>query len=244
MMAWLKIQHETPEKPEILLLGKILNISQGDAFLACFRFWRWADLNVYGCNAPSVTLALLDSVVGIKNFGEAMVSVGWISQDETGLRIPNFERHNSQSAKKRALTSNRVSQHRAKKCNANVTLGALQKRYQSKSKNKNIIPPFPPSLKTPEFQQAWEDWIRFRQEKKKPLTPTCVKEQFSFLENLGPVKGIESIRNSIRNGWQGLFEPDPKNPKEKPTERDAAYVERRRRETQQVNRLFGEDSNG
>ena len=73
------------------------------------------------------------------------------------------------------------------------------------------LPPFPPSLVTPEFQQAWKDWIAYRKEAKfSPWKPVTVKAKLVELEALGPAAASAAIRRSIANGWKGIF-PDNGN---------------------------------
>ena len=64
-------------------------------------------------------------------------------------------------------------------------------------------------LNTPEFLAAWAKWRTLRRKGKKPATPWAdfFAAQLEWLAKLGPTDAVESIENSIRNGWQGLFEP-------------------------------------
>ena len=64
-----------------------------------------------------------------------------------------------------------------------------------------------PPFASPEFLTAWEDWQEFRRSKRKPHTPVSIKYQFSDFKKWGEEKAIESIKNSIKSGYQGLFEP-------------------------------------
>jgi len=57
-----------------------------------------------------------------------MVRVGWLVDEEGVLTIPSFDRHNGKSAKKRALTAQRVANHKA---NAMVTPSALPREEKS-----------------------------------------------------------------------------------------------------------------
>jgi hypothetical protein len=72
---------------------------------------------------------------------------------------------------------------------------------------RNEMPAIPFILQSPEFAIAWEDWLVYRREAKKPVTPTTAKAQLKMLEGLGVGRAILSVRNSIQNQWQGLFEP-------------------------------------
>jgi hypothetical protein len=53
-------------------------------------------------------------------------------------------------------------------------------------------------------KNAWNAWIQHRKEKKKSLTPTSMKLQIKFLE-ANKEDHAQIIKNSITNGWTGLF---------------------------------------
>jgi hypothetical protein len=91
-----------------------------------WKVWAWADQHCADCNAVSVTTNVLDRITTTLGFAEAMRKVGWLEGREGALSFPHFDRHNGQTAKKRALTKNRVEKARADF----VTLPALQERYQ------------------------------------------------------------------------------------------------------------------
>lgn len=65
---------------------------------------------------------------------------------------------------------------------------------------------YPPSLDNDEFKVAWGDWMVFRAEIKKKLTPTTIRKQLTQLEKMGVHNAIASLEQSMKNGWQGLFE--------------------------------------
>jgi hypothetical protein len=68
------------------------------------------------------------------------------------------------------------------------------------------LPEPPASLRTPQFLLAWESWQAHRKELKKPLTPTSTQQQLEKLAEMGPDRAVSTLRNSIANGWQGIFE--------------------------------------
>jgi hypothetical protein len=77
------------------------------------RIWVWADQQTIDGNAGSVTLSLLDRLSGVTGFAKAMLRAGWLKQVDNGVQFVNFDRHNGETAKKRALTARRVDKHRA-----------------------------------------------------------------------------------------------------------------------------------
>ena len=111
---WLKVEISTLDKPEIWEIAKMLDIHPDTAFVSCLRVWSWFDQQTEDGNALSVSKALLDRLVGVSGFVDAMISVGWIKEDE-GITVVNFDSHNGQSAKKRANTAKRVAKHSKKR---------------------------------------------------------------------------------------------------------------------------------
>jgi hypothetical protein len=67
---------------------------------------------------------------------------------------------------------------------------------------------FPENLRTPEFAEAWQQWVQFRRESKKRLTQSTIAKQLTKLAEFGSQKAIRSIEQSIERGWQGLFDPE------------------------------------
>lgn len=111
-MAWVKIEHETPDKPEVIAMADILDIEQDAVLGKLTRLWIWADKMSRDGHVSSVTKRFVDSHVGVTGFFEAMRKVGWLSCEKEGIIFPHFERHNGDSAKKRATDAVRQSRKR------------------------------------------------------------------------------------------------------------------------------------
>lgn len=140
---WIKVEETTPDKPEVQKMASILGIDPDAVTGKLIRVWVWASRS---CNADGVTdvtvKALLDRVTCITGFADLMLQVGWLEQDGDDLRFPNFDYHNSQTAKTRAKSNKRVSEHRERKrnCNGQSVTQAFQKALPEKRREeKNII---------------------------------------------------------------------------------------------------------
>ena len=57
------------------------------------------------------------------------------------------------------------------------------------------------------FKKAWFIWVDYRKEIKKVLKQSSVDMQWKQFSLWGEKKSIDSIQQSITNGWTGLFEP-------------------------------------
>lgn len=73
-----------------------------------------------------------------------------------------------------------------------------------------------PPYQTETFREAWADFVEHRRQIKKPLTPLAVKRMFITLRKWGESRAVQSLHDSVQNGWQGIFEPTnghfPANP--------------------------------
>jgi hypothetical protein len=114
---WIKLEHATPDKPEILAMADSLGIEPEHVLGAAIRVWIWADQQSRDGNALSVTQSSLDRIARVTGFGAAMVETGWLVVGDRQIEIPNFIRHNGQSAKQRALTARRAAACRSRKRN-------------------------------------------------------------------------------------------------------------------------------
>ena len=79
-----------------------------------------------------------------------------------------------------------------------------KEKKERKKEETDII--FPDSLQTEEFKTAWSEWLTFKKESKKKLTPSTAKRQLALLEKSGSANAVKMIQKSIENGWTGIFE--------------------------------------
>jgi biotin operon repressor len=76
------------------------------------------------------------------------------------------------------------------------------------SDNKEKIEPVKRSLPHGEvFAKAWEEWIVYRKQLKKPLTPLTISHQLINLSKTTEQNAVNAINKSIHNGWISIF-PD------------------------------------
>lgn len=140
-MSWLKFDTATPEKPEVFAITLALGWEDPDLTVGkLLKVWRWFDLHSVDGNAKSVTLALLDRLIGVTGLSQAMVDVGWLVVSSDGLTLPNFEMHNGKTAKDRALTAKRAAGHRINtssngKSNAKSVTNALPREEKRREEN-------------------------------------------------------------------------------------------------------------
>jgi hypothetical protein len=140
---WLKFDSTLPEKQETLAITVAMGWDDPDLTVGkLMRLFRWFDQHTVDGNAPSVTPALLDRIVGVSGFVSAVAAQKWLIVTGGGICLHHFEYHNGASAKSRALTAKRVANHKTNgktnaEGNAASVSGALpreEKRRVEKNK--------------------------------------------------------------------------------------------------------------
>lgn len=105
--SWIKFRHDLIDAPEIRRLARACGVTRDDVYGKLFRLWSWFDRHSHNGRVADETAELVDEIVGHSGFASALVSVGWLDQDQGGIVIPNWDRHNSETAKQRALDAAR-----------------------------------------------------------------------------------------------------------------------------------------
>ena len=81
---------------------------------------------------------------------------------------------------------------------------AFESEYES-DENKKMDVVIPDHLNTPEFITKWGEWVVFRKEIKKKMTPTIQEKQLKKLSEYSPGVAAAMLEQSMVNGWTGLF---------------------------------------
>lgn len=156
-MAWIKLETHTFDKVEVFSMAQELGIDPDSVVGKCARVWAWFDANTTDGVTKSVTTALLDRYCGVTGFSKAMVNVGWMVLEGENLYLPNYDRHNSQTAKDRALGAKRAAKHKKNKdlgilkSNAVTNDEPLAKsKIEKIREDKNIY--------TNEFESFWKSY--------------------------------------------------------------------------------------
>jgi hypothetical protein len=115
---WIKVEHATLDKPEVLRTAEMLGISRRETIGLFFEFWIWLDKNLSG-SCPdfvrNVSRKSLDDVLHCPGFAACLEAVGWAQFDDRQwiMRVSNAARHNGNTAKNRALDTKRKAESRA-----------------------------------------------------------------------------------------------------------------------------------
>lgn len=116
-MAWIKVEHTTPEKPEVFQIAATLGADPDAVLGKIVRLWIWVDQQACDphVDAVRVTGNFIDFKTGTPGFAAAMLKAGWLLEMPDGLTFPHLDRHIAQTAKLRGLKAVRTQRYRAKK---------------------------------------------------------------------------------------------------------------------------------
>ena len=222
---WLKMRLDLQTHPKVV---RILSATQSDKFSVIgglHAVWGVFDQHSVDGVLQGYTPELMDHIIGWPGFSAAMIDVGWLQYDglET-LVMPGFEIHNGRSGKRRAedqkrkrnLRRNETARpHAVRKDSVHI---ADQRREEKKIIHHPQTPSDCPSWMDVEVWQrrpdwipaeVWIDWCDHRRQIKKRFSPQAAKQLVRKLdgyrrEGYDPVA---ILRESIVNGWQGVFRP-------------------------------------
>lgn len=142
---WIKMRVDLRDDPAVFKLAEILNIDELHVIGCLFCFWAWVDKHAVDGHVDAATSRLVDKVSMKPGFADAMVSVGWLQIDDSGVTMPNFQRHNGESAKERGLKNARQARWRAKR-DADVdalpsTKASTDAPTREEKRREELIPP-------------------------------------------------------------------------------------------------------
>jgi hypothetical protein len=114
MSEWIKTETHIHEKVEVAMIAEHTGLDLDTVVGKLVRVWAWASRNCYADGVTDVTaLRVIREITRTDTFDEAMVKCGWVAIKGDKITFANFDRHNSQSAKERALASRRMSKKRS-----------------------------------------------------------------------------------------------------------------------------------
>jgi hypothetical protein len=201
---------------------------------ALIRMWSLFDRHTDDGELHGYTTFILDDEVGIDGFSDAVASVGWLLIESNSLKMPEFSKYLSTSAKTRMKDAQRKREQRAvsEKCPENVQIESDKKRTteekrikekktedkeEENTKEKKAPPPavalfdatkieLPEKLRTEHHKEAWIAFVKHRSAMKKPIKETSIQGIFSMLERMPPDVAYASLVRTTTSGWQGIRE--------------------------------------
>lgn len=137
---WIKMRTALLADPAVIGIAAALDMDEFAVVGRLHALWSWADQHTTDGNAVSVTEKWIDRYVSATGFAQALVTVGWLELTERGAQIPNFEAHNGESGKRRALTAKRAAKHRTVKSNATSVTKSAPREEKRREEIKGEYP--------------------------------------------------------------------------------------------------------
>lgn len=118
-MSWIKLQTSLPKSAKLLVLAEVLRVKRAEALGLAMEWFCWLDEQCTD-GSTGMTPRMVNEVIGHKRFVDGLVAIGWAELDADGrVCVVDFDAHNGQSAKARAMTARRIAAGRlSKKSNA------------------------------------------------------------------------------------------------------------------------------
>ncbi len=141
-MSWIKIDSTLTGKPEVHKLARKLKLDRWSIVGRLIELWGWCDTHTED-GRTMLSRDDVDAMCGKRGFADALIGVGWLSEDsEDEVSIVDFARHNGASAKRRAEVARDVAKSKAKKKASGkqkVSNDCLPPAYLEKEKDKNNV---------------------------------------------------------------------------------------------------------
>lgn len=217
---WIKMRVDLADDPAVIKIAARLDLCEDTVVGKLHRLWSWFDQQTTNGNAPGVTAAWIDRRCNCSGLASAMIEAGWLSESPAGMLMPDFDKHNGQSGKARALSTKRTQKARAK-CHADavtdvhapsVTEARPEKRREDKREEEissspvSSKKPTSSSLARPGWEEVEEGLRRLDVSLIKQALDSAIEHRFTppqvlaliaYLETKPP--GCKSAKGAIYN---------------------------------------------
>lgn len=109
---WIKMRSNIKDDPDVVLMAGNLSLDEYAIVGRLHSIWAWLDQHSTTGTNVRITSAYLDRLTACPGFADAMRSIDWLRGRDGDLEFPNFERHNGESAKRRASDTKRKQENR------------------------------------------------------------------------------------------------------------------------------------
>ncbi|GAA4401167.1 hypothetical protein [Quisquiliibacterium transsilvanicum] len=189
---WIKMRVDLATSPKVVRIASALRADRLRVIGGLHAVWCLFDVHSTDGHLDGYTLDALDELIGFPGFGAAMVAVGWLEDGGDYLCTPRFDEHNGQSAKRRAMETERKREARKLSASdADKLRSREEKRRDTSSLRSEVEPPrkrsAPPQLARPAdvAEQTWADWLALRKAKKAPVTETVIQQAMAEADKAG-----------------------------------------------------------
>ncbi len=223
-MAWFELHEQFSNHPKIVDMADLLSIPKSQVRGHIVSLWCWATSYAQDGDLSKKSNRSIANAADWEGDPEAFVTsllqIGWLDEDrrlhdwdKMGVRLlyGNRERQRKfhEKEKPEPQRYNNVSVTLGSRSTDHTDLTDLTDQKIGESPAKTSPPPsvkIPESLDTPDFCDIWEKYRRHRIDLKPRMTPMAEEMALHKLSERDVGTAIAMIRESITNGWKGIFE--------------------------------------
>lgn len=104
---WIKMRVDLRTHPKVVRMAGALKADKLRVIGGLFAVWSIFDAHSSDGVLDGYNFHAIDDELGWRGFAQAMRNIEWLSEDGESLTAPRFEEHNGQSAKRRAMETER-----------------------------------------------------------------------------------------------------------------------------------------
>lgn len=169
---WIAMRVDLQTHPKVFRISSALKADKLRTIGGLHAVWCLFDAHSEDGRLTGYTPEVINSIIGMDGFAEAMIDVGWLNvEDSQTVAIPRFEQHNGKSAKRRMMDSERKKDIRnSAKCPQpvpKVSANEADKLRTTEQNRTSIIKEVPKGTKKPSEQFArptLEEVVQFSKE--------------------------------------------------------------------------------
>ncbi len=203
---WIKMRTDLFTHPKVVRISSALKADRFRTVGGLMSVWCLFDAHSTDGQLEGYSLATVDDLIGWEGFATAMQTVGWLEDCPGGLVLPEFDKHNGQSAKRRAQDSDRKRAGRlsASEADKNGTRGEERREESSSTTPNGVVVDSDPA---DDFTLG--DAV---QSKSKAARPECPHQEIIALyhEILPMCPSIRDWTPSRQQALRGRWNEDPK----------------------------------
>ena len=224
---WIKMRTSLLTHPKVVRMSSAFGADRIKTVGGIYAVWCLFDMHSEDGQLEGYTAEALDGLVGLTGISAAMASVGWLEITERGIKTPEFDTHNGQSAKRRATDSERKRNDRktsATDADKNRTDCGPEKRREEKKREEIVNK----EIQAPEgvSDQVWQDFKKSRKTMRAAITQSAIDGIKREADKAG-WSLEDALRECCARGWRG-FKAEWVADKETPAKQQKTFAERDR----------------
>lgn len=220
---WIKMRTDLHTHPKVVRISSALRADRLRVIGGLHAVWCLFDAHAIDGRLDGYTVETIDEMIGFPGFAAAMVAVGWLIGGAECLEAPRFDEHNGQSAKRRAMETERKRNER--KLSASDADKKRSREEKRREEVNNPLTPLPggedgtwdvdedspppvdppagkaPSRRTRSAGVTFADWIKgVRERGEKPISEFVAMREYAEAAGL-PMEFVELAWISFREHY-------------------------------------------